>query len=398
MINRVGITAVIDNNPPSSLLTPNIEERGTQSVSLGIVSEVILTPDQILNNFTSSLQNNRGVSSLGGVKCSNISEEVIYPLFPNIKTVPLVGELVIILSVNPSAFLPSTDNSFNDPNPNIFVPQSFYISPLNIRGNNFLNTVPNVEIDDKWKNAFDKSLKIHKLIPQIGDTILEGRFGNSIRLSSTIDDFSHLKLPWSENPTEKGNNSDPIIILRNGQDPDIKTTVTDPTLPIEEDINGDLSSLYMTSYQKLPIEISKIENKRFISYSTPPITPSQFSDPQIIGNSDRILLNAKKDSILLSAQKSVGLMTNESINLESPKIHLHSDDLRLGNKDASQSALYGDLTIQNLKSLVNMLRTLVSSTIATDPKYSAQAATFLTTLELIDTQFNNCKSINVKIS
>ena len=391
MINRVGITATIENNPPSSINQP-IVTGGNNPVPLGVVSEIKITHEQIENPTL----NPGGISSLGAVRCNNLGNGLIYPLYPNSKTIPTLGEVVVVMNLNPASLTQIDEDSPEDytlP----FIPQAFYLSTLNIQGNNFLNIPLGVKVKGEWSDVFNEALKIHKLIPQVGDTTLEGRFGNSIRLSSTLDYPNLIKLPWSE-PTEKGNNNDPILILRNGQDPDIETEILDPTLPVEEDINGDLSSIYMTSYQKLPIEISRNESDRYISYTTPPITPSEFSNPQIIGNSDRILLNAKKDNILLSAQKSVGLMANESINLESTQINIHSKNLKLGNKNASEPVLKGNLTIQNLQSLVNILRALVSSTIATDPKYSSQTTSFLTAIDLIDSQFNNCKSANVKVS
>lgn len=391
MINRVGITATIENNPFDSQ-NPSTVVEGNNPISLGVVSEIIITPEQTTTPST----NPGGISSLGAIRCNNLGNDLIYPLYPNLKIIPTLGEAIVVVSLDSSTLNQKVEDAPEDYIPP-FSPKKFYISTLNIHGNNFLNVPLGVRVKGEWNGVFNETLKIHKLIPQVGDTTLEGRFGNSIRLSSTLDYPNLIKLPWSE-PTEKGNNNDPIIILRNGQDPDIKTAITDPTLPVEEDINGDLSSLYITSYQKLPIEISKVDNNRFISYSTPPITPNEFSNPQIVGNSDRILLNAKTDSILLSAQKSVGLISNESINLDSPEINIHSGNLRLGSKSASESVLHGDKTIKNLKSLVNILRGLVNSTIATDPKYSSQATGFLTTLDLIDSQFNNCKSKNVKVS
>lgn len=393
MINRVGITATIENNPPSSI--NNVIETGRgNSFSLGVISEIIITPDQIKNTS----ENPGGVSSLGAVRCSNLGDGLIYPLYPNIKTIPTLGEVVVVVGLDPQSLIQTEEfnEGIGDSYTLPFTPQAFYLSTLNLNGSNFLNIPIGIKVKSEWSDVFNESLKIHKLIPQVGDTTLEGRFGNSIRLSGTLNYPNIPVLSWSE-LTENGNNNDPIIVFRNGQDPAIETEILDPTLPVEEDINGDLSSIYMTSYQKLPIEISKEESNRFISYTTPPVTPNSFSDPQIIGNSDRILLNAKKDSILLSAQKSVGLLSNESINLESTQINIQSKNLKLGSKSASESALYGDKTVQNLKSLINILRVLVTSTIGTDPKYSAQSTSFLTTLDLIDTQFDNCKSKNVKI-
>ena len=112
-------------------------------------------------------------------------------------------------------------------------------------------------------NVFDYSLEkeIAPLLPYEGDNILEGRYGNSIRLgSTTYYDSSKEKgprpNPWSINSAQgistvdeiEGETGDPIIIIRNGQ----TETVSDNALaPLLEDINGDHSSIYLCSNQQL---------------------------------------------------------------------------------------------------------------------------------------------------
>jgi len=380
---KEGYAASIGKNKPLGAYNNPKNVKGDKSpIKVGIIIEIFITPDSLIHDQT---KNPGGKNSMGAIKCDITGNELVYPLFPNIGFIPTIGENVGIIE------LPVNSKS-------IYTPKYFYISPINYYGSNFLNKIngsqSNMNNITEWDNVINESLIVHKLIKQIGDTYIEGRFGNSVRLSGTLNNIDFIQLPWSE-PTEKGKNNDPIIVIRNGENPEYSSL--QPELPIEEDINGDLSSIYMTSYQKLPIEISRKESERFISYTTPPITPTQFSDPQIIGNSDRILLNAKKDNILLSAQKSVGVLSNESINLESTQINIHSKNLKLGSKNATESVLNGDLTVSNLKSLTKILRNLILSTLGTDPKYAAQSTSFITTLDLIEKQFDNCKSKNVKI-
>jgi hypothetical protein len=150
-----------------------------------------------------------------------------------------------------------------------------------------------------------------------------------------------------------GDEYSPITILTNGQNP------LNPELgyvPTVEDITQDLSSIYLTSTQKIPFSIA---NENFISYTTPPITPSQYINPQIISNSDRIIINAKKDSVLISGEKSVGISSNESINIESTsEINITSKQIKLGDKNANQSVLRGDETVEYLKILITELQNI----------------------------------------
>ena len=195
------------------------------------------------------------------------------------------------------------------------------------------------------QNTFVEKTNIHPLMPFMGDFIIEGRNGQSLRFGSTSKSQSEKKNNWSTS----GENGDPITLLRNGQPKDLDDR---GWIPVTEDIKKDLSSIYLTSTQKIPFSLS---NENFISYTTPPTTPSSFNSPQIILNSDRVIINAKSDSVLISGQKSIGLSSNDSINLESKQIYIDGKDIRLGSKNATQPVLLGDDTIDMLKRIITEL-------------------------------------------
>jgi hypothetical protein len=213
------------------------------------------------------------------------------------------------------------------------------------------------EINLNYKNFpnpsqdnFIEESNIHPLLPFTGDSLLEGRFGQSIRFGhTTLNQTSNIQNNWSS----AGKNTDPITIIKNGQ----PTNVSDRGwIPITENISSDLSSIYLTSYQKIPFSIA---NENFVSYTTPPTSPSQFTNPQIILNSDRIVLNAKTDSILISGQNSISISSNNSINIESTsEIDIASKLVKLGSSNASQAVLRGDETVEYLKILITELQNL----------------------------------------
>jgi hypothetical protein len=99
--------------------------------------------------------------------------------------------------------------------------------------------------------TFKEEAYIRNLYPVEGDVILEGRWGNSLRFSSTAIHTSESKdteSPWSG----EGKDGSPITILRNGQ------STTDQSgfnnwFPIYEDIQGDAASIYLTDGQAIPI-------------------------------------------------------------------------------------------------------------------------------------------------
>jgi len=292
------------------------------------------------------------------------------PYDSQIKTYPLVNELVLLFSLpnqqqgqntsNQSYFYLKPLGVWNHPHHDAYPNPSTIVNPTQRRDyksteNGAVRRVEDqsTEIDlnspvNPSQNTFVEKTDIHPLMPYMGDSLLEGRHGQSLRFGSTAKSKSSINNNWSS----AGTNGDPITIVRNGQ----PTNVSDKGwIPITENISSDLSSIYLTSYQKI---LFSIANENFVSYTTPPTTPSQFTNPQIILNSDRIVLNAKTDSILISGQNSVGISSNNSVNIEAKQIYLDGNDIRLGNKNASQSALKGDLTVEYLKILITELKNL----------------------------------------
>jgi hypothetical protein len=296
---------------------------------------------------------------------------------------PLVNEVVLLAGI-PSKFVEGEQNTdtvyyyfppigiWNHPHHNAY-PAIVDYSKLEEEQSNdydFVNGAYVRRIDDdptginlnftKYANpsqdTFVEKADVHPLLPFNGDIIYEGRWGNSLRFGSTIIPPTNTQSSINNNWSVTGSNGDPITILRNGQ----PSNVTDEGwIPITENLSTDLSSIYLTSYQKIPFSIA---NENFISYTTPPTTPAQYLNPQIILNSDRVVINAKNDSVLISGQNSVGLSSNGSINLESTsEINIASKLTRLGSKNANQSVLRGDETIAYLKILITELQNMAEA-------------------------------------
>jgi hypothetical protein len=201
------------------------------------------------------------------------------PAFSNIKQFPLINEIVYLFSLP----LPNSQEEFDSQG-------NYYFTPINIWNSQHHNAVPNGlilnaeqapdysstraglvrRVQDEGTeiflgDTFNEEPDIHPLLPFEGDLIYEGRWGNSIRFGSTVTGSSN---DWSVT----GSNGDPITIIRNGQNPNIPT---DGWVPTVENINGDLSSIYLTSTQKLPLQAS---STNYNSYpSNPPTTPNQFA-------------------------------------------------------------------------------------------------------------------------
>ncbi len=184
------------------------------------------------------------------------------PIFSFLKNYPLKNEIVLIMS--------SYDKNIY--NTGGFT--NYYFPNLNIWNHPHHNALPTIkgisddaskrdykqtenglavrQIEDEGTNIdlgdyFKEQTKIKPLLPYEGDTIIEGRFGNSIRFGSTNIGESILeenKNRWSNNSTV----GDPILIIRNGQ---LEETDGKGWVHSIEDIDDDASSIYLTSNQKL---------------------------------------------------------------------------------------------------------------------------------------------------
>ncbi len=265
-----------------------------------------------------------------------IEENVAYPLFPHLKNYPLTNELVFIIN------LPS-DEIYKSGG----LTKSYYFSPINVWNNTHHNVIPDTIIPSeesfpKMGKTFKERDNIRGLLSFEGDIIHEGRWGQSIRFGSTVKN----KNSWSN----VGNEGDPITIIKNNH---FLNVDGESWNPITEDINQDGSSIYFTSSQQIPINVS---SKIYTSYNKPPTYPDQYSDPQIILNSDRILINSKSDSILLSSNKTISLSSKDTVNVDSKTLFtISSPKIYLGDKDATEPIVLGDKTVDLLGKILEEL-------------------------------------------
>jgi len=89
-----------------------------------------------------------------------------------------------------------------------------------------------------------------------------------------------------------------------------------------------------------------------------PKIPSEYSEPQIILNSDRILFNAKKDSIFLFANKSIGLASRGTINFDIENyliVNSKKNYLGLRSPDETEPAVLGGQLRDFLDDLMDLL-------------------------------------------
>ena len=343
----------ISLNSNSSIWSENGEWQGIGTIQFQVVSEP---------------------TSEDSVASSKLN--IAKPLFPNNKNYPLVNEIVLLVKLTDRSAIESISGATS----------YYYFTPLSIWNHPEQNAYPNPQVNSTANSqkadyqqieagntrkvadesedlnlngasggTFIENGNIHPILPFSGDYILEGRFGNSIRLDNTSTVEGLIQNNWSKN----GDDGNPITIIRNGQNPKLEPP---GWIPTTEDINEDLSSVYLTSNQKLPINISNFSPN---SLSSTPEEPNQYISNQIVLNSGRLVFNSNADSIIISSQKNVSINSNEEIGISGEKkITLLSNRVNLGDLNANQSVVLGDdfmdqfeLLLQNVSNLASALTT-----------------------------------------
>jgi len=328
------------------------------------------------------------------------------PFFPNFKNYPLIDEIVWIVQLPSTAIngltpdqpgISTTINNYylnptalwNHPHHNGFPsdPQNLPDSQQKDYRQTSIGNVRRVTDQSTEINlgkTFIERTNIHPLIPYEGDILYEGRWGNSIRLGSTIKTKEN-QIPlnnWSEGTSTSG---DPIILIRNGQG--IQTD--QGWIPIEENINNDDSSIYLTSTQKIPLEAS---STLYNSYQTPPTTPNQYSGKQVILNSGRLIFNTNQDHILFSSAQTVGFNAVNGFNFDTKSsFTINASSIKLGGKNATEPILKGDALVTELQKLINQLIQLTTVLVAV-PQTSAAAQLVLSELPQISARIALTKS------
>ena len=242
------------------------------------------------------------------LKQSNSSQKILAkPLNVGDVKLPVVGEYVQVERA-PSEFASTFGTGRRS---------YYYSNPVSIQGNvnnNVLENastlkgdstgqdyettslgVPNSSVSspsNKKNKEFEEVPNLSQLQPYSGDSILQGRFGQSIRFGYTPKNADADNKPgWSSTAPDQ-----PITIIKNSSIRDGYNKF------IIEDINNDDSSIWMGSRQVIGLESSHP-----FTLGTSP--QSSYKSPQIVLNSDRIVLNSKTDSVLISGNKSVNVST-----------------------------------------------------------------------------------------
>lgn len=343
-------------------------------------------------------------------------EDLIWamPLESNISEYPLLNETVGVVFYMGQYYYTRKINQFNTPNAdadfnveltyggfrqnsqgivqgnrelvfNAIDPKVPYVGPTSK-----LNSLGSVGYSGALGRYFYYNPRIRSLKRREGDTLIESRFGQSIRfaayddnrnndkgISSDFNGYTDYKGNGAINPFSNTGigGGNPMLLIRNRQRP------INPSNPDEknvggfllEDVNNDGSSIHLTSgvtFSEFKTTCLKAmwgngsEEQGGFNGST------SFSFPRLVGdqmvlNSDRVIISAKKNEMFQFSKKRMSFVTDSELTIDAQdqivittnnKTVLNSPAIYLGEYDETgEPVLLGQTTVNWLFELCNWL-------------------------------------------
>ena len=277
--------------------------------------------------------------AIQGYTQTTVNQQIkAYPLDMSMRRIPLIGETVIIMQGASGESEPTKRNSnttyyYLNPvaiqkNPhNNALPTSKTLLSTGAQSINYLASaagVPGVSggTDDKeLGRGFSERDDVGSVQPFIGDVLMEGRFGHSLRFGYTPTGAKTTKEPSWISSTD----NDPITIISNG-----RKSGGSYNKFIIEDVNDDLSSIWLGSSQKIKLTPAQ-------SGIAGADAPGQYSKPSILMNSDRIFLNARNENVIISAKKDI-INSTPGWQMEMDKLFTLVESLASELKDLTSAA------------------------------------------------------------
>lgn len=221
------------------------------------------------------------------------------------------------------------------------------------------NTVSERSDYDNFGNYFKFQPNLHKLKLYEGDTLIQSRFGQSIRFSGYNN---------SENSIS------PTIIIRNKEN-SLSLNKGEGQVT-EEDINRDGSIIVLGSGDYLlPFQPGVSDGSGRSDFETKPTSfkkyPNKLIGNQMLLNSDRIILSARTGEFILYSKKNYGFISDGAMSIDNQlgidinvggDINITTNDndfninsgngqIKLGNSDL-EPIVKGDTLVKLLEDLI----------------------------------------------
>lgn len=304
----------------------------------------------------------------------------VKPLNINILRIPIAGEVVLILKA-PSSYATGVRNSLD----------SYYLDIVSAQSSDNHNAIPTVSdfnvtkivgggnsndynaasagstpstSDPEIDKNFSENPNLKPLQPYVGDVFLKGRYGNSIRFTTTPKSGKFTVAPnWSGGPA-----SAPITIIRNTyQNKDTKRTNDFVT----EDFNKDDSIISIASGQTLKFEQSSKQLTSILGKNINSWKNERWGKtPQTLISSGRIVFNSTQKEIIAFAKSGIGLSSETNIALEAKNtVVLNATKIELGN-NAIEPVILGNQFLAALGALTVITPVGPSLPLASSPTWA----------------------------
>lgn len=288
----------------------------------------------------------------------------------NIKHIPIIGEIVFVCKA-PTPFHSGAS----------FGREYYYTSPISIQSSINHNGLPGankISATGKSKSqrinesrqgiptklsednptgetidpGFPERKDVFPIQPFPGDIIVEGRWGGSIRFGSTVDTRRKYPQPpsWGNGTGATGN---PILILSNGTNP--KANQKTYNAFHMESPDDDDAYIALTSGQSVKFTPASTYDPSIRDKQIDLFRKNLFAGNQILAASDRIVLNARKQELIMFAKNGIGLSTDKTIALNGKNlVEAESERINAGFNATSPMVL-GDRMIEAMATLTNLI-------------------------------------------
>ena len=261
---------------------------------------------------------------------SNLRDFISRPLDPSLLRLPIKGEIVPVI-----IFISS--NSTTDVNKKI----SYYMNNVNTWNSSHHNSLPNISALDALEETTSENVKkpedgnpfvegeelpdlgeffterndIKRVQVYEGDVILEGRFGQHIRLGSSDKILDENPNWWSEGSDETLGK--PVTIISNGQSSE-KIGELEPRDLYSTDVNKDPSTIILTENQPTSLDLAYLDlgEDDAILNTLEFDTIVDTQNPTIQMNSGTLILNARDNKLLGFAKAGIGLATSGNMSID----------------------------------------------------------------------------------
>lgn len=294
----------------------------------------------------------------------------------NIKNIPIRGEVILVTKApSPNASARGVSQEYYYSNP-VSIQSSVHHNGLPGLSHYLENTSPQ---DPESRTAaqdgiaqsgqtklnvpytidpiFVERNDVFPIQPYSGDIILEGRWGQSIRFGSTLDE----RRKYPQVPTWKkglGATGNPILIISNGTNPESKPR----NEFILESIDNDDSAIWLTSGQYVKFEPASTYTPSITNKSINLFTKNEYGGNAVMIASDRIIFNSRKQELIGFSKEGIGFSSEKGISLDGKQVVEFESEQKISlGINAIEPILLGKRTMNWLNDLCEILMSVTKA-------------------------------------